>query len=128
MKTALVIDDNKTNRKVISAMLARFHISAVEACDGKQGLELLNQNEGIEIAFVDWNMPVMSGIEFLQVARTSKDESKLKVVMVTSNTDMNYVVSALESGASEYIMLPLTREVLQEKLALLGIYPKEQEG
>ena len=107
-------------------MLTRFGIDSYEAANGSQALETLNSNSDIKIAFVDWNMPVMTGIEFLNQAKKDSRFDSIKIVMVTGNNEMDHVKSALNSGVDEYIMLPLTKEILQEKLALLNIHPEDK--
>ena len=123
---ALVVDDSWITRKVICKMLTRFGIDSYEAANGSQALETLNSNSDIKIAFVDWNMPVMTGIEFLNQAKKDSRFDSIKIVMVTGNNEMDHVKSALNSGVDEYIMLPLTKEILQEKLALLNIHPEDK--
>ena len=123
IKKALVVDDTEPTRRLISRMLLKFGLEAIEASDGQQALQALESQPAVDIAFVDWNMPVMTGIEFLRHVRQNASRETMKIVMVTGNTDMDSVQAALEAGVDEYIMLPLTKEVLQEKLALLGIYP-----
>lgn len=123
-KKALVVDDCTITRKLIKNFLMGFGFKSVEAADGKQAFECLKKHQDVEIAFVDWNMPVMTGIEFLHQVRSDTKLHSLKIVMVTGNTEMSFVKTALTEGVDEYIMLPLTKEIFQEKLALLGIHPK----
>ena len=120
---SLVVDDSWITRKVMSKLLERFGIEALEADDGANALTILNDNPEIEIIFLDWNMPLMTGIEFLQRVKNDDRYKMLKVVMVTGNTEMSFVVSAIAEGVDEYIMLPIDKNILEEKLALLGVFP-----
>lgn len=124
MNKALVVDDSTTTRTLIANMLVKFGFDAIEAGDGKEAISVLEKHPEVRIAFVDWNMPVMTGIQFLHIVRQDSNLNSLRIVMVTGNTEMDFVVSAIKEGADEYIMLPITSEILEEKLALLGIYPK----
>jgi two-component system chemotaxis response regulator CheY len=80
---------------------------------------------GADIALLDWNMPQMDGFEFLRRVRSDADFSELRVMMVTTESEMSQVAKALEAGASEYLMKPFTKEALLEKLVLLGLDPGE---
>ena len=75
----------------------------------------------VALALVDWNMPEMNGFEFVQAVRALDDYSATKLMMVTTETEMDQVVMALDAGADEYVMKPFTRDVIMEKLELLGI-------
>jgi two-component system chemotaxis response regulator CheY len=121
MKKALVIDDSSTVRLIVSKMLKGLGYDSVQAANGLLALDELSKNPDVTLALVDWNMPVMSGLEFVQHARKSSDQAKLKIVMVTTETEMHQVSKALEAGVDEYIMKPFTKEIFEEKLAMLGI-------
>ncbi|NDC37134.1 MAG: response regulator [Proteobacteria bacterium] len=128
MKKALVIDDSSTVRLIVSKMLRAFGYESVQAANGLLALEELAKNPDVTLALVDWNMPVMSGIEFVQQARKSSEPESLKIVMVTTETEMHQVSKALEAGVDEYIMKPFTKEIFEEKLAMLGITGTQTEG
>jgi len=80
---------------------------------------------GADIALLDWNMPEMNGFEFLERVRKDSEFADLRVMMVTTESEMSQVAKALEAGASEYLMKPFTKEALLEKLVLLGLDPGE---
>ena len=121
MKKALVVDDSSTVRLIVSKMLKGLGYESVQAANGLLALDELAKNPDVTLALVDWNMPVMSGLEFVQNARKSSDPAQLKIVMVTTETEMHQVTKALEAGVDEYIMKPFTKEIFEEKLAILGI-------
>ena len=79
------------------------------------------QKEKVDLALVDWNMPDMNGFEFIQEVRKDNTYKDMRMMMVTTETEMNKVVEALEAGANEYVMKPFTKDVLREKLIILGL-------
>ena len=121
MTKALVVDDSSTVRSIITKMLASWGISAVQAGSGREAYASLENNADVDIAFVDWNMPVMNGIQLVQLIRSEEKYQGMKIVMVTTETEMPQIIRALEEGVNEYIMKPFTKEIFQEKLALLGV-------
>lgn len=121
MQKALVVDDSSTVRSIITKLLSAWNICVIQAGDGKEALTVLDQNRDIFLALVDWNMPVMNGIEFVRQARKHEGFQSLKIVMVTTETEMPQIVSALEAGVDEYIMKPFTVEIFEEKLEMIGI-------
>lgn len=119
---ALVIDDSSVMRKIVIKSLneAKFcELNFIEAVDGADALEKLAQNP-IDIAFVDWNMPNMTGVEFVREVRTierREDKDKIPLVMVTSERTIAKIEEALdEAGADGFISKPFTVEELQRKL------------
>jgi two-component system chemotaxis response regulator CheY len=119
---ALVIDDSAVMRKIVMKSLneAQFgEFEFVEAGDGAEALEKVKETQ-FDIAFIDWNMPNMSGIEFVREVRTlerREDREKIPLVMVTSEKTMAKVQEALdEAGADQFISKPFTVEELQRKL------------
>jgi two-component system chemotaxis response regulator CheY len=128
MKKILVVDDSPVTRVVIAKMLESFGFETIQAQDGVEALKELAKNQDIKIALVDWNMPTMTGIDLLRQVRCDSKLSDLKIIMVTTENEMHSVTTALNEGVDEYIMLPLTSDVLKDKLALLGIYPLIHES
>jgi two-component system, chemotaxis family, chemotaxis protein CheY len=120
---ALIIDDSGSMRLLLERILADLGIDSVQAADGREALAALEASGPFEIALVDWQMPVMDGIEFVRAVRQGNAGGSIKLLMVTSVNQIERVVEALEAGADEYIMKPFTKEALAEKLALLGIEP-----
>lgn len=121
---ALIVDDSATTRYMIKKLLkeAAPGISCmVEAENGSVALQRLQENPDVQIAFVDWNMPVMNGLEFVVAARQRVSDQQMKIIMVTTETQMTAVVQALEAGVNEYVMKPFTKESLAEKLQIVGL-------
>ena len=118
---ALVIDDSRTTRAIIRKTLTEVGIEAVEAGDGREGLDRLRQTPDVELVLVDWNMPVMNGLDFIKAVRADRAYDPVRIMMVTTETEQEQVVRALEAGANEYLMKPFTKEVLVAKLSLLDV-------
>jgi two-component system chemotaxis response regulator CheY len=119
MTTALVVDDSKTVRMILTRLLKEVGFRSVaQAGDGREALDHLRDSPP-ELVLVDWNMPVMSGLEFLVEMRSHRLYDNIAVVMVTTESEMPQVVQALEAGANEYVMKPFTKDVIQEKLQIL---------
>jgi two-component system chemotaxis response regulator CheY len=117
---ALIVDDSRFVRIFLRGMLEERGIACDEAADGRAALELLHGDLTFELALVDWNMPVMNGLEMLCQLRAD-GFNELKVMMVTTEAENDYIVRALEAGADEYLMKPFDGEALDEKLAMLGL-------
>jgi len=121
---ALVIDDSKAIRIVLRKLLRELGFEVVEAADGREALQRLNGPMGpFDLALVDWNMPEMNGLEFVREVRGQGGHEDLTMVMVTTETESGQVVRALAAGANEYIMKPFSRDVLLDKLSMLGLVP-----
>ncbi|MCH8156913.1 MAG: response regulator [Nitrospinae bacterium] len=118
---ALVIDDSKAIRLILGQILESIGFEVVDAADGAEALEKLKTAGKLDLALVDWNMPVMNGFEFVVEVRKNKQYDDLPLMMVTTETEMAQVVKALEAGANEYVMKPFTKEMIVEKLNLMGI-------
>ena len=117
---ALIVDDSRFVRALLRGMLEIRGIACDEAADGRAALELLHGDLTFELALVDWNMPVMNGLEMLRQLRAD-GFSDIKVMMVTTEAENDYIVQALDAGADEYLMKPFDAEALDEKLAMIGL-------
>lgn len=117
---ALIVDDSRFVRGFLRDMLEGKGIECQEAGDGYTGLERLRASGPFDLALLDWNMPVMNGLEMLVRARREGFD-RLKILMVTTEAENECIRHALESGADEYLMKPFDQKALQEKLALLGL-------
>ena len=117
---ALVLDDSKAARSFLRMILVELGFDVVDAADGAEGLERLRELGKMEIAFVDLNMPVMDGLEFIRRARKLGVYDDMRLMTITTETSKEKVAETLAAGADEYVMKPYTKEVIQEKLTLLG--------
>ena len=119
---ALVIDDSRAVRLLVGNILRDQGYDVYDAGDGQEGLEKLRENPEISLVLVDWNMPVMDGLEFIQAVRRERAWDAVRIVMVTTETESEQVQRAITAGANEYVMKPFTPEVLVAKLSLLGAF------
>jgi two-component system chemotaxis response regulator CheY len=117
---ALIVDDSRYLRAYLRGLLQERGIDCVEAGDGQEGLDRLHAEPKFDLAFVDWNMPVMNGLQMLKHLR-AEEYGDLKAIMVTTEGEKLNILRALAAGADEYLMKPFDREALSEKLALLGV-------
>ena len=118
-RQAMVVDDSKAIRMILSRNLSEIGYDVCSAADGAEALSLMR--EGISLILVDWNMPRMNGLDFLKQLRADPRYSPVTVVMVTTETEIEQMVTALEAGANEYVMKPFTKEIIEDKLRLLGL-------
>lgn len=118
----LVVDDSKTIRMIIGRTLTALGYQVAEAGNGKEALNAVRADGEIRLALVDWNMPEMNGLEFVQAVRADDAIKALPIMMVTTESEMGNVKKALEAGANEFVMKPFTKEVIQEKIAVMGVF------
>jgi len=118
---ALVVDDSKAIRSIVGRSLRQMGFEVLEAAHGQEALDRLRGAPGTSLVLVDWNMPVMNGLEFIRAVRANDAWRDLPLVMVTTESELVHVEAALNAGANEYVMKPFTVEILRDKLALLGI-------
>ena len=120
MKQVLIVDDSKVIRKVAQRILASLDFLTREA---ENGLDALNACRAMmpDAVLLDWNMPVMDGITFLEALRQLKDGQRPKVVFCTTENEVAQIARAMRSGADEYIMKPFDRQILQSKFEEVGL-------
>ena len=120
MKSCLVVDDSKVIRKVARHILETLEFSVDEAEDGRQALSRI-ENQMPDVVLLDWNMPVMSGMEFLRTLRQLNYVNRPKIVFCTTENDAAHIRAAIEAGADDYVMKPFDRETLASKLQIVGV-------
>ena len=118
---ALVVDDSRAIRLILSQMLRELGFEVSEARHGREALQHLQMHPDTALALVDWNMPEMNGFDRLVAVRQDDRFRDLRLMMVTTETEMAQMVRALEAGANEYVMKPFTRDAIADKLRLLGL-------
>ena len=118
---ALVVDDSRFTRKYLHTLLTARGVECVEAEDGRRGLECLRQRGPFAVALVDWNMPVLSGLEMLKAVRADRAFDGTRMVMVTTEAENDHIEAALLAGADEYLVKPFDEEGLFDKLRLAGV-------
>jgi two-component system chemotaxis response regulator CheY len=119
MKSCLIVDDSKVIRKVARHILETLNFTVDEAEDGRDALTRIAVHMP-DVILLDWNMPVMSGLEFLRNLREKSDLVQPKVVFCTTENDIGHIRAAIEAGADEYVMKPFDRETLESKLQIVG--------
>ena len=121
-RVALVIDDSRAMRGILKRILLPLGFEVREAPDGRTALDLIwNDDLHPELALVDWNMPVMNGLEFVIAARKQKHLRQMTLMMVTTEAEHSQIVRALAAGAHEYVIKPFTADAIVDKLAYLGL-------
>ena len=121
MKSCLVVDDSKVVRMVARKILEELDFEVSEAADGQEALKTC-QTRMPDFILLDWNMPVMNGIEFLRALRAGKGGDAPKVVFCTTENDLAHIQEAISAGANEYIMKPFDSDIIQSKLSQIGMY------
>jgi two-component system chemotaxis response regulator CheY len=116
---ALIVDDSRFVRDFLRGLLEERGIECAEAADGCAALDQLHGNDIFDLALVDWNMPRMNGLDMLKQMR-AEGYTGVKVMMVTTEAENDFILRALDAGADEYLMKPFDDEALGEKLAILG--------
>jgi two-component system chemotaxis response regulator CheY len=117
---ALIVDDSRAMRRILCGIANELGFKFTEAENGRLALDRLHETDDVDLVLVDWNMPVMDGLEFVQTARADDRYKNLKIVMVTSETEPTRMARALMAGVDEFVMKPFTKEILVDKLALIG--------
>jgi two-component system chemotaxis response regulator CheY len=118
---ALVVDDSRVMRRLLSDMLRQIGFEVSEAVNGHEAIEFLERENEPDVVLVDWNMPVMTGIDFVKIVREDDRYQNLRMMMVTSETEAKQMQTALDAGANEYVTKPFVKEAIAEKLRLMGL-------
>lgn len=124
MPTCLVVDDSRVVRKVARRILEELNFKCEEAEDGQQAYEFCSKMMP-EVILLDWNMPVMSGIEFLEKLREMPSGGAPRVVFCTTENDMSHIQRAMMAGANEYIMKPFDTDIIKSKFIQIGLINDE---
>lgn len=120
-RSALVVDDSRAQRSMLRRLLTERGYEVSEAGDGSEGVASLARIGAVDLVLVDWNMPVMDGLEFIKSVRSNPAYERTQLVMVTSESEPAHIARALMNGADEYAIKPLTMDALAGKLAILGL-------
>lgn len=119
---ALVVDDSQATRSLLTGMLDELGFDVEEACDGADAIAVLRKGMTFDVLLVDWNMPNVDGVEFVHAVRNDPFYNKqVRLIMVTSVDEPNLMEKALATGANEYLMKPFTKEMLSDKLIMIGM-------
>ena len=118
---ALVLDDSRAMRMILRRILVDCGFDVVEAGDGAEGLAVVDRGPVPDIALIDWNMPVMDGLQFVTSVRARPELRQMTLMMVTTESEHGQIVRALAAGAHEYVIKPFTADAIMDKLSLLGL-------
>lgn len=120
MKNILIVDDSKVIRMVARKILHELGFETEEAADGKEALDASKASmpDGV---LLDWNMPVMNGLEYLKELRAMPGGDAPIVIFCTTENDIEHIQEAISSGANEYIMKPFDSEIIQAKFDQVGL-------
>ncbi|HEX3005260.1 MAG TPA: response regulator [Angustibacter sp.] len=118
---ALVIDDSRAMRSILRRILSQLGFEVFEAANGQEALTHVVEKGAPDVALVDWNMPVMDGLEFVVELRSRREYRGVTLMMVTTESEHAQMVRALAAGAHEYLVKPFTPDAIAAKLALLGL-------
>ena len=120
MKSCLIVDDSKVIRMVAKKILNELKFQTEEAEDGKVALDLCIKHMP-DAVLLDWNMPIMNGLDFLRELRKLPGGDQPIVVFCTTENDIEHIQEAITAGANEYIMKPFDSEILQAKFSQVGL-------
>ncbi|MFM6853369.1 MAG: response regulator [Sphingopyxis sp.] len=120
MASCLIVDDSKVIRKVARHIIEELGLDVDEAEDGSVAFAACQQRN-YDVVLLDWNMPVMSGMEFLTALNGSGLAHRPKIMFCTTENGTDHIRDALEQGADEYVMKPFDRDTLLRKLQLIGL-------
>ncbi len=118
MSNVLLVDDSATMRKIVKRKIKEIGFTVdefFEAGDGKQALEIVFNNS-VDLILLDWNMPVMNGLEFVQTLSSVKLPKKITVIMLTTEGSPEKITEATSSGVDSFLLKPVTTEHLREGL------------
>jgi len=124
--TCLVVDDSRVVRKAARRILERLGFDVEEAENGEAAL-IQCQKSLPRAVLLDWNMPVMNGLEFLVAARRTYGPDEPVVVLCTTESALDRIVEALEAGAQEYVMKPFDESIISDKFMEVGLLPRPPE-
>lgn len=121
---ALIIDDSRTMRTILTRVMTDLGFECKQAGDGQAALDQVEADVP-DVCLIDWNMPVMDGYTFITRMRDQPSLRGVTLMMVTTESEQAQVVRALAAGAHEYVIKPFTPEAIADKLAILGLLDQE---
>lgn len=122
----LIVDDSRAARAMVKRMLDQLGIESSQAEHGEEALRRLRDGEAYDALLVDWNMPIMDGLELVRALRAEKRFADLAVLMISSESDPRNIARALMAGADEYLVKPIDTGMLADKLRALGLLDGER--
>jgi two-component system, chemotaxis family, chemotaxis protein CheY len=126
MKTCLIVDDSKIVRKVVRRIVEVLGFNILEAENGKEAVEQTRANT-VDVIILDWNMPVMDGMECMKEIRADANISQPKIIFCTTENEFSKIQQAMMNGADEYVMKPFDEAIIAGKMRQLGIIDDEAQ-
>jgi len=117
---AMVVDDARSMRLVVGNWLKDCEFDVIEAQNGRDAWQIFEASGPVDLAVVDWNMPLMTGHELIVKLRADAKFKSMKILMISTEGSEEQINRALNSGANAYLAKPVTEDALREKLRLLG--------
>ena len=118
---ALIVDDSRAIRKLLQRMIEPLGFECAQAEHGEDALAQLDPANPPDVVLVDWNMPVMDGLALVKAIRAIRGFAEMTVLMVSSESDPGKMMKALLAGADDYLVKPVSQEIISEKLGVLGV-------
>jgi two-component system chemotaxis response regulator CheY len=112
----LIVDDSRAMRSIVANIFKQLGHETAEAGHGLDAYEKLAATPDFDLVAVDWNMPVMNGLEFVQKVRANPAFANVAIMMVTTEIEIAQVATAMQAGANAYVMKPFSKETLLAKL------------
>jgi len=120
MKNCLIVDDSRVVRKVAGRIIRDLQFDVTEAGDGAEALECCRESMP-DAVLLDWNMPVMNGMDFLRALRREEGGDKPVVVFCSTENDADHIGEAIRTGADDFIMKPFDSAIIESKFAEVGL-------
>jgi two-component system chemotaxis response regulator CheY len=120
MKTCLIVDDSKIVRKVVHRIVEAFNFNILEAENGREAVDHAKNNH-VDVIILDWNMPVMDGLQCMKEIRADASIHQPKIIFCTTENEFTKIQEAMLNGADEYVMKPFDETIIAGKLSQLGI-------
>ena len=117
----MIVDDSRAQRMMLRRMVETIGFETEEAEHGQDALEKLSPDDPVNLMLVDWNMPVMDGLELLKAVRQVAAYADTTIMMVSSESDPRKIARALMCGADDYLVKPVDGPMIREKLIMLGV-------
>lgn len=122
MAKSLIMDDSRAMRGVLSKIMIHLGFETVQAGNGIEALAVMaREGDSIGLILADWNMPEMNGLEFVKALRAQPKFAGVRILMITTETEVDQMILALTAGANEYLMKPFTPLMVEEKLRMLQV-------
>lgn len=126
-KVILLVEDDPGTRKMLKMMLREANFDFVEADTGRDALAKLSRHPEIDLALIDINMPQINGIQLINIIRKQGEYAKIPLVVVSAMTDQKSLVQSIKAGAQDYVVKPVDKKILLEKICKL-LNPQEKAG